>query len=207
MTFACLDFETANQSDASICAAGLAVFVDGELTESLYSLVKPPKGHGWFREDFTQNCHGITRFDVLHSPEFPIIAAELLPRLTAADFVVAHNAQFDLRKLRGTLSHFAIPCPEFRHLCTLQLARRVWPGLPNYQLSTVAAHIGHTFHHHHAQDDAEAAGRILLAMMKHARTTCPFELAQTFGIAKSRRPTPISASSSANSNLARCECG
>ena len=182
MTFACLDFETANQSDASICAAGLAVFVDGELTESLYRLIKPPKGHGHFREDFTE-IHGLTWFDVQHSPEFPILAAELLPRLTAADFVVAHNAAFDLRKLRGTLCHFDIPCPEFRHLCTLQLARRVWPGLPDYQLSTLVSHIGHSFHHHHAQADAEAAGRVLLAMMKHAGTTCPFELARTFGMA------------------------
>ena len=183
MTFACLDFETANYDNESICAAGLAVFVDGELTESLYWLIKPPKGHGWFREDFTQNCHGITRGDVQHSPEFPILAAELLPRLTAADFVVAHNAQFDLRKLRGTLCHFDIPCPEFRHLCTLQLARRVWPNLPHHDLGSLAVHIGHDFHHHHAQDDAEAAGRVLLAMMKHAGTSCPLELARAFGMA------------------------
>ena len=42
MTFACLDFETANYDNESICAAGLAVFVDGDLTESLYW--RPPAG-------------------------------------------------------------------------------------------------------------------------------------------------------------------
>ena len=49
MNFASIDFETANTSRVSICAAGLAVFENGVLTESLYWLVKPPKGHGWFR--------------------------------------------------------------------------------------------------------------------------------------------------------------
>ena len=176
MTFACLDFETANYHNESICAAGLAVFVDGELTESFYSLVKPPKGHDWFRKDFTENCHGITRFDVQHSPDFPILAAELLPRLTAADFVVAHNAAFDLRKLRGTLGHFGLTCPDFPHVCTLRLARRVWPDLPHHDLGFLATHIGHVFHHHHAQEDAEAAGRVLLAMMTNAGVQTPQDL-------------------------------
>jgi DNA polymerase-3 subunit epsilon len=69
--------------------------------------------------------------------------------------------------LKQTLEHFHLPCPDFRYLCTLRLARRVWPELPNHKLNTLAAHIGHEFQHHHAQSDAEAAGRVLLAMMKH----------------------------------------
>ncbi len=43
MNFVSLDFETANHSRVSICAAGLAVFENGVLTESLYWLVKPPR--------------------------------------------------------------------------------------------------------------------------------------------------------------------
>ena len=49
MTITSLDFETANHSRVSICAAGIAVFEDGDLTEAPYWLVRPPKGHGWFR--------------------------------------------------------------------------------------------------------------------------------------------------------------
>jgi DNA polymerase-3 subunit epsilon len=48
MNFTSLDFETANPSRVSICAAGMAVFEDGQLTEAPYWLVRPPKGHGWF---------------------------------------------------------------------------------------------------------------------------------------------------------------
>ena len=52
MNFVSIDFETANPSFVSICAAGMAVFEDGNLTEAPYWLVRPPQGHGWFHDDF-----------------------------------------------------------------------------------------------------------------------------------------------------------
>ena len=180
MTITALDFETANHSRVSICAAGMAVFEDGILTESPYWLVRPPKGHGWFREDFIE-VHGLTHLDVLDAPEFPAIAPELLARLTRADIVVAHNAEFDIGHLRETLNHFGLVCPEFEYICTCQISRRVWPELKSHQLSTLAEHIGHQFKHHHAQADAEAAGCVMLAMMKqmNASTACElFEKAE-----------------------------
>ena len=180
MNFISLDFETANHSRVSICAAGLAVFEDGELAESPYWLVRPPKGHGWFRDDFIE-CHGLTHLDVLDAPEFPAIAPEFLAWLTRADLVIAHNAKFDIGHLRATLNYFGLACPAFDYLCTCNLAWRVWPELPNHRLSTLAAHIGHDFNHHQAQADAEAAGRVLLAMMQHAKATTPRELLQKTG--------------------------
>jgi len=165
MKFTSLDFETANYSEASICAAGIAVFSDGELVESRHWLVRPPKGHAYFREDFIQ-IHGITREDVRDAPEFPAVAAELLPFLCGCDLVVAHNSSFDLRMLRGTLGHFGIACPGFPSLCTCKLSKRTWPHLPNHKLNTVAAHISHTFRHHNALDDAETAGRVLAAIIE-----------------------------------------
>ena len=165
MRFTSLDFETANYSDASICAAGIAVFVNGELTETRHWLVRPPAGHDFFREDFIA-IHGITPQAVQEAPEFPAVAEELLPFLTGADLVVAHNAQFDMRMLTGTLSHFGIPCPSFQTICTRETSRRAWPKLPSHSLDTVADHIGHTFRHHNALEDAEASGRVLSAIIK-----------------------------------------
>ncbi len=180
MNVTSIDFETANPSRVSICAAGLAVFEDGILTEAPYWLVRPPKGHGWFHEIFIE-CHGLTHLDVLDAPEFSVIAPEMLARLTRADLVIVHNAAFDIEHLRATLDHFGLPRPEFDYICTCQLARRVWPELENHQLSTLTAHIGHDFNHHQAQADAEAAGRVLLAMMQHAKATTPRELLQKTG--------------------------
>jgi DNA polymerase-3 subunit epsilon len=192
MTITSLDFETANRSRVSICAAGIAVFENGNLKESLHWLVRPPKGKGWFLTEFTENCHGLTRFDVQDAPEFSAIAPELLERLTRADIVIAHNAQFDIGALRATLDHFALARPEFDYLCTYRLAERLWPDLPNHQLNTLAAHIGHKFHHHHAQADAEAAGRVLLAMMKQVDAKTPAELLQKAGIEPRRFVPEIS---------------
>src|ERR1700690_2718474 len=134
MNFVSLDFETANHSRVSICAAGLAVYENGVLTESLYWLVKPPKGHGWFREDFIE-CHGLRHLDVLNAPEFPAIAPELLARLDNAGLVIAHNAEFDIGHLRETLDYFGLARPAFDYLCTCKLAKRVWPELPNHKLT------------------------------------------------------------------------
>ena len=185
MTFTSLDFETANPSRVSICAAAMAIFEDGELKESPYWLVRPPRGHGWFQELFIE-CHGLTHLDIQDAPEFPTIAPEILARLTHSDLVIAHNASFDLDHLRGTLDHFGLPRPEFEYLCTYQLARRVWPHLPNHKLNTLAAYIGHEFNHHHAQSDAEAAGRVLLAMMRHANANTPSELREKAGLEPKR---------------------
>ena len=182
MNFTCLDFETANRSRMSICAAGLAVFEDGKLIESPYWLVRPPKGHGWFDEDFIE-VHGLTHLDVLDAPEFPGMALELVGRLAGNDFVIAHNAAFDIEHLRATLEYFDLPRPIFDYACTCELARRVWPELPSHGLKALTAHIGHTFNHHHAQADAEAAGRVLLAMMKQMNATTPHELLQKVGMA------------------------
>jgi len=186
MTFTSLDFETANRSEASICAAGLSVFGDGELVESPYWLVRPPKGHGWFLEEFTVNCHGLTWFDVQDADEFPAVATELLPRLAQADLVIAHNAEFDMRHLRGTLRHFGLTCPGFEYACTMKLARRVWPGLPNHQLPTLAAHVGCELQHHQARSDAEAAARVFCAMMKTVGASKPRDLLEATGLAAVR---------------------
>ena len=186
MTITSLDFETANRSRASICAAGLAVFENGELTEAPYWLVRPPKGKGWFLTEFTENCHGLTWFDVQDAPEFSAIAPELLERLTRADIVIAHNAPFDIGALRATLDHFGLACPEFDYVCTCRIAKRIWPDLPNHKLNTLAAHIGHEFHHHHAQSDAETAGRVLLVMMKHVSAKTPADLLQKAGMVPRR---------------------
>ena len=186
MTITSLDFETANRSRASICAAGMAVFENGNLAEAPYWLVRPPKGHGWFLPEFTEECHGLTWFDVQDAPEFSAIASELLERLTRADLVVAHNAPFDIGALRATLDHFGLACPEFDYVCTCRIAKRIWPDLPNHKLNTLAAHIGHAFHHHHAQSDAEAAGRVLLAMMKCVSAKTPSELLKKAGMVPRR---------------------
>lgn len=163
MKIVAIDFETANHSPLSACALGLAIFEDHELVASHYWLIKPPKGHGWFKEEWTKDVHGISWFDVRDKPEFGSIAHQAVTHLASADFVVAHNASFDLRVLHALLEHFEVSAPPFQHQCTLHLARQTWPNLLNHQLSTLASHLGIDLNHHHAHSDAIAAGRVMVA--------------------------------------------
>ncbi|MGC8552540.1 MAG: 3'-5' exonuclease [Phycisphaerae bacterium] len=185
MPFAVIDFETANNSDLSICAVGVAVFDQGHMTDSYYSLVRPPKGSGWFDERFIA-IHRITHEAVRSSPEFLAVASDVLSRLAAADMVLAHNAQFDMRKLYATAKHFGVEVPPFDYLCTYRLAEKLWPQLSNHQLQTVAAYAGHTFDHHNALADAEACGRIMVAMMTQKGVTEPRLLAEAVGLRLAR---------------------
>ncbi len=165
MKFAGLDFETADNTDTSICAAEIGVFVDDELTETCHWMVRSLAGHDFFPDEFIAIC-GITPEDARDAREFPTVANELLPFLTGADMVIAHNEQFDMRMLIGTQNHFGIRCPRFRTIGTRETACRAWPELPSHSLDTVARHIGHTFRHRNAPDDAEAAGHLLTAIIK-----------------------------------------
>ncbi|MFA6271333.1 MAG: hypothetical protein WC657_09105 [Candidatus Paceibacterota bacterium] len=50
----------------------------------------------------------ITRENIQGTPEFSVVAEELLPFLTSADLVITHNASIDIGKLNGTLKHWGI---------------------------------------------------------------------------------------------------
>jgi DNA polymerase-3 subunit epsilon len=184
MIITCIDFETANHSNASICAAGIAVFEDGVLLESKHWLIRPPRGHGWFLKPFVQ-CHGISHSEVAREPEFPTVAPDIFKRLSAAELVIAHNAQFDMRKLKGTANYFGLHPPGFSYTCTLTASRRVWPSLSSHSLDSLATHIGHEFRHHNAQEDAEAAGYLFDALRRCGQPSRGMtELAGHFSILK-----------------------
>ena len=181
MRIVSIDFETANRSPISACAIGLAIFENGELIDSPYWLVKPPKGHGFFIPEWTEEIHGLSWLDVRDAPEFSGIAPEVCRHLANADLVIAHNTAFDMKVLRHTLAYFSLPQLSFRYLCTLQLSRQIWPILPNHKLSTLATHIGCELNHHHAQSDAVAAGRVLLAMLSQINANNVEELCTITG--------------------------
>ncbi len=166
MKITVIDFETANRNRASACSIGVAVIEDGEITTRVERLIKPPKGIGWFREDFI-DIHGITHADVCDAPGFDTVFQELRPYFENT-LLAAHNAVFDIGVLGALLGHYGISysCDYF---CTLAASRAVWPHLPAHDLGTVARHLGVALDHHHAGSDANAAARMILAMLSENR--------------------------------------
>lgn len=159
MTVIAIDFETANERRDSACAVGLAWIDGGAVVRRESRLIRPPElrfSPGNIR------VHGIVPADVRNRPTFPEVMAEFLPDL-ASDLILAHNAGFDMGVLRASLSTYGVVSPAFSYLCTLQIARRVFPAEEGCGLGKVAARLGIRFEHHDAGEDAYACAEIALA--------------------------------------------
>lgn len=157
-----LDFETANERRDSACAVGLAWIEDGAVVRRESRLIRPPElrfSPGNIR------VHGILPADVCNQPLFPDVMAEFLPDL-ADGLVLAHNAGFDMGVLRASLQAHGLRPPTFSYLCTLQIARRVFPAQEGCGLGKVAARLGIRFEHHDAGEDAYACAEVALAAMR-----------------------------------------
>jgi DNA polymerase-3 subunit epsilon len=152
-----LDFETANPRPGNACQIGLAWIEGNRITRVETRLIRPRDM--WFT--FTW-VHGITAAHVATAPEFPDVLAEFHDELDGA-LVLAHNAGFDAGVMRGCARAYGVAHPRMRYLCTLAIARQVWPELKSKALNKVAAHLGIGFTHHDAGEDARAAAEIALA--------------------------------------------
>ena len=162
MTILAIDFETANERRDSACAVGLAWIEGDRIVRRASRLIRPPElrfAPGNIR------VHGIVPADVRSEPDFPSVMAEFLPDL-ASGLILAHNAPFDMGVLRASLSAYGLPVPAFSYLCTLQIARQVFPDPAGCGLGKVAARLGIRFEHHDAGEDAYACAEIELAAMR-----------------------------------------
>jgi DNA polymerase-3 subunit epsilon len=79
--------------------------------------------------------------------------------------LVAHNASFDHGFLSAELDRIGESCPTGL-LCSMKVARRVYPEAPNHRLETLIAHvrIEATGQYHRALADAEMTALLWLRM-------------------------------------------
>ena len=113
--------------------------------------------------ELTQNIVNLTKItqDMLEGQ--PDIS-EVLPKFLQfikGSIIVAHNADFDISFLKAAANRlgYEINWPAF---CTVKLARKVLPGLPNYKLDTLAEHFHLTFEaRHRAVGDVKVLNGVL----------------------------------------------
>ena len=80
--------------------------------------------------------------------------------------LVAHNAIFDMCVLRHCLRSYGIDWKETaEYLCTVQIGRRVLPGM-KHNLNIMCDHYGIALDHHQADSDSRACAEILLRYME-----------------------------------------
>lgn len=161
--FAAIDFETANNQRSSVCSVGIAIIEDGNVVDSIYSLIRPMPN---FYTRWTTAVHGLNYADTCHAPDFEEVWEDIAPKL--ADLpLVAHNSPFDEGCLKAAHQAYELAYPKYPFYCTCRLSRKMYPFLVNHQLQTVAAHCGYDLtHHHHAMADAYACAHIALTMMR-----------------------------------------
>jgi DNA polymerase III epsilon subunit len=114
-----------------------------------------------------QKVHGITA-DMLAGQPKPEEVLAAFRDFIGDSTLVAHNAVFDVWFLRyeyWRLGHTLIN----RHKCTLKMSRKLYPGLPDYKLETVARHLGIAVdetRRHRALDDARLTAKVWIGMRK-----------------------------------------
>jgi len=186
LDFTAIDFETANSSNASACAVGLARVRGGEVVARAGWLIQPPPGHDRFFELNTQ-IHGIHAEDVIDAKGW---SAQLhdIAAFVGEDVLVAHNAGFDMAVLRRACEATGDSCPPYRSVCSLQVARKLYE-LESYRLPSVAAAAGFLdFPHHDAAADALACAHIMIDAARRAGASDIFELAEAAAVRVSQIP-------------------
>ena len=164
MDFTAIDFETANPSSASACSVGLVKVRDGRVVDRVHWYIRPPFPHNDFSE-WNIRIHGITPEMVADAPGW----SDHLPALrefAGTDVLVAHNAGFDMAVIVKTSEAFGLAVPDYRSLCSLQVARKTY-HLESYRLPVAAMAAGfEDFSHHDALADAEACAAIIVHAAK-----------------------------------------
>ncbi|MFA4916341.1 MAG: exonuclease domain-containing protein [Syntrophales bacterium] len=163
--FVSIDFETANEKRASVCAVALILFEDGKITNELEWIVCPPPHLNYFNP-YNVQIHGIKEPDIIGKPEFNKIWDEIY-HLINNRILVAHNASFDISVLRQLLDCYNLDYPSIEFVCTCSVARKTWDKQINYTLKNIGNYLGYIFNHHDAHDDARICGQIFLDACKY----------------------------------------
>lgn len=167
--FVAFDVETPNRANDRMSAVGVTVIEDGAITDTFYSLVNPQTHFDAFNSRLT----GIDARTVRDAPTFPDVWTQIEPLLSGG-LLVAHNAVFDMNVLKRCLFSYDIAWkPYARYVCTVQMGRRLLPGM-RHNLDVLCAYYGIDLDHHHAQSDSNACAQILLRYLETGADVRPF---------------------------------
>ncbi len=162
-----IDFETTgmspDQGDRVTEVAALRI-VGGEVVDRFVSLINCNIRIPSFITQLT----GITQSMVNRAPS----VTEVIPALVefiGTDTLAAHNASFDEKFLQAESQRLGLWSQHDGLICSVKLARRVFPGLSTYSLGPLASSLGIRFkgNAHRAEADAEVAAALLLHIGSH----------------------------------------
>lgn len=179
--FIAIDYETANSSYLSACALGVSVVIEGKVTETFATYIKPPKEFAEF-DQFNMMIHGIKPADVKSAPTFDDIWKRVESFTSKYELPIAcHYSGFDIRVTQALLKHYEKEFSDIKFYDTYTIARKLWPHLINHKLDTLAETFGIDLNHHDASSDAEACAEIALKQMKELNKSSLSDVAGNYG--------------------------
>lgn len=158
MDFVVVDVETANPDFSSICQVGIAIFSNGKFSESWSSYVNPSD----YFDPYNVAIHGIDESKVANAPMWKEVHERL--QSSFSNQILASHTPFDRTAIHKACEKSSISPIECRWLDTSRVVRRTWPEFSKsgYGLANLAKNFNIQFKHHDAEEDARAAGEILL---------------------------------------------
>lgn len=162
MRVVALDFETANNSSASACSLGVAIYDNGEFVDNFEWYIKPHHRYNFFTNTY---INGIRKEDVENENEFVFFYDEL-QEILKDSMIVAHNAMFDIGVLNSVCDVYGLDHFKNPFIDTVSISRRVYPELINHKLDTVCNYLNIDLSHHNGKSDANGCLMILLKAME-----------------------------------------
>ncbi|HOY17138.1 MAG TPA: exonuclease domain-containing protein [Haliscomenobacter sp.] len=178
MNFITIDFETATSQRDSPCELGLTFVENWEVIDTKSWLIKPAYYPDF--DFFNILIHGINPEDVANEPEFDEIWEEVRP-LIEGKFLIAHNAGFDFSVLRKTLDIYELEYPTLDYSCSYIFSKKVWEGLPSYDLKTLCYFNKIDLNHHRAAADSRATAELTIKAFQLAGVTSKDEFPEKLG--------------------------
>lgn len=167
--FTVVDVETTglNPSYNNIIEIALVKVLNNEIIDVYSTLVNPARDIPYFITQFT----GISNDDVYNAPFFEDIVDEITSFVEGTVFT-AHNLSFDLSFVRKEFRLCGIDNFKPYQLCTLKMARRLYPELKSKALGKVANHLRIINPEaHRAESDAKVTARILIKMINQLKSS------------------------------------
>lgn len=166
MKFAIVDIETTGDKPKNFKIIEIAIIIhDGEKElETYHTMVHPEQRISPFISRLT----GIHDADVHDAPKFYEIARDIV-ELTEDTVFVAHNVSFDYSVIRREFKRLGF---DYRldHMCTIQSARILIPGLESYGLKNITKALDIPLdNHHRAIDDTRATAMLFKKLYKAAK--------------------------------------
>lgn len=163
MKVTAIDFETANNSPASVCSVGISTLEDGCPEMAYYSLIRPEANVRKFNY-WNIRVHGIHPSDVADAPEFREVYRNMIPFFEDAA-VCAHNAMFDMGCLKAACRNCGLPVPNIRWFDTLAISRIMFPSMEHHRLDDMCRCLHVDLDHHNAASDAYGCLMIVVQTM------------------------------------------